>query len=360
MQNSRGTIGRYWVATMAEPNKTHASVARLETRNDSLGEAADIVFVVGMPRSGTKLLRGILNNHKDIAILPNETHFFPVLRRRLQSYGDITEWDEFARLYREFQDATFFRRMADQGQQIKPEGWFQNLKGREFRHIVGAFFECYRQMTGCVLVGDKSPSYITQLPLIAEISPGAKVIHIIRDPRDYYVSMRRAWGKNLARAVQRWKDGIRKCRSDAEHFGLSYVEIKYEDLLQQTEPTLVRLCQFLGVAIDQDMLALKRPSESGLHSGNARGASEIVRDNFGRWRQQLSQDEIRTLESISGQLMVDLGYAPVHAPGDADVSSFRLAVARFIDAVNQFRYLYRTEGGMLAAVSQLRRSARYR
>ena len=52
--------------------------------------------------------------------------------------------------------------------------------------------------------GDKTPGYILHLTLLKEIWPDIKMVHIIRDPRDYSASVRQAWGMSLMRAAHRW------------------------------------------------------------------------------------------------------------------------------------------------------------
>src|SRR5690606_34430729 len=101
------------------------------------------------------------------------------------------------------------RRMAAQGVRIDREEWFSHLQGGEVRHVLGALFECYGDATRSRIVGDKTPEYITRVPLLAQLFPRAKFVHIMRDPRDYVVSIRKAWGKSLPRAAQRWKIWIR-------------------------------------------------------------------------------------------------------------------------------------------------------
>ncbi len=317
----------------------------------------DIVFIVGMPRSGTKLLRDLLNRHEDVAIFPNETHFFPVLEQRLPGYGDMTSRPHFDRMHADLQNTAFFQRMTARGISLDAEQWFRSLRGGDFPSLLSGLFTCYQEITGCRIVGDKTPSYITHLPLLARALPQAKFVHILRDPRDYALSMRAAWNKNALRAVARWKDGVRKCRRDARELGVAYNEVKYEDLLRDPRQTLSGLCRFLGIAFTEEMLTLAQPSEM---LGDARGASTIVRDNVEKWRQQLSEQELKAIESIAGQLMLELGYAPVFAPGDRNLTRLEDYSARTADAINLFRFTVREEGSAINALRHLWHVARYR
>jgi hypothetical protein len=313
-----------------------------------------IVFIVGMPRSGTKLLRDLLNHHTDIAIFPHETHFFRPLQEQFRKYGDVTNWNAFSKLYHDFKDATFFKRMELRGLTITAEAWHRQLEGAEFRDLLQALFSTYSQITGCSIVGDKTPSYITQLPMLGSCFPNAKFIHIIRDPRDYALSIRKAWRKDLRRATQRWKQSIRKCRLDAS--SLAYLEVHYEELVAMPQESLTRVCGFLDLPFQANMLVFSRPSEN---IGDTRDAMTVVKHNVDKWREQLDADEVRQVELIAGALMHELGYSVSYAKGDEDVSASRMAVGRLLDSINLFRYTAKEEQGLLAGLRQMRRVSRF-
>jgi hypothetical protein len=206
------------------------------------------------------------------------------------------------------------------------------------------------------IVGDKTPSYISYVALLANAFPHAKFVHILRDPRDYALSNRSAWGKNIPRAVARWKSGVRKCRHDARQSNVAYMEVRYENLLQNPRETLSAVCQFIGIAFAEEMLTLQQPSEM---IGNARGVSSIVRDNVNRWRQGLSEPEIRSIESIAGTLMSELGYVPAFTFGDRNLTWYEMMSARVMDAINIVRYAVHEEGSVIDGISHLWRVAKY-
>ena len=316
-------------------------------------QAYDVVFLVGMPRSGTKLLRDLLNRHPEIAIFPNESHFFPAMHERAAKHGDLRKRESFSKLYADLEDTRFFRRLGAQGIRIDPDEWFRRLRGGDARHVLAAMFECYGELTGSRIVGDKTPEYVTQVPAMSQLVPGAKFVHIIRDPRDYAVSMRKAWGKSLPRAAQRWKAWIRKFRADAGRCAVAFIEVQYEELVTEPRRTLERLCTFLGVPFHEDMLTLARPAEN---LGDAQGETTIVADNFGKWRRQLTEAEVRRIEAIAGSLMAELGYTPEHEPGDDDVHPLLLQLYRMHDGANLFRFGWR-QSGLRGAYAEIRGAA---
>jgi hypothetical protein len=301
---------------------------------------AGTVFIVGMPRSGTKLLRDLLNRHPEISIFPNETHFFPRLPALIRKHGDPRRRESFAKLYADLAGMRFFTRIRAQGIELDRDDWFARIRGGDPRDVLDAMFATYAAMTGSRIVGDKTPEYVTQVPLLSSYFPDAKFVHIVRDPRDYVVSMRKAWGKSLPRAAQRWKEWIRKFRRDVEACGADFVELRYEDLVAAPRAALERLCAFIGVAFRDEMLSLDRPAEN---LGDTRGETSIVATNFGKWRRELREDEVRRVERIAGVLMTELGYAPANA-GDEDVPRWALEAYRFRDALNLVRFGLRRDG----------------
>src|SRR4030095_15817795 len=153
--------------------------------------------------------------------------------------------------------------------------------------------------------GDKSPSYLDDIPLLKRLFPAAEVLHILRGARDPCRSIRKAWGKDMLRAAQRWADGVRKARQAGAALGADYLELRYEDLLARTEPELRRVCAFLGVAFEPDMLTLVRPSEN---LGDARGARQVLDGNRDKFRRAMAPETVARIEQLAGAVLLACGY----------------------------------------------------
>jgi len=316
-----------------------------------------VVFLFGLPRSGTKLTRDLLNRHPEVAIFPHETHFIPYFARRFVRFGDIAKRANFLRFHSEFAGTTFARRMKARGTEFDADRWFEALGGATYRDLLRAMFRLYSELTGCRIVGDKTPGYVSQVNLLAELFPEARYIHLVRDPRDYARSMRATWGKSLPRAAQRWKQQIRKYRADMAHRSLVRTELSYEQLLAEPETTLRRLCAFLGVDFVPDMLVLDKPAEN---LAATRESVTIVSGNAGKWRTGLAEPEVMLIERICGVLMTELGYQTLHTPGDDDLGTARNAWHKLADGVNLMRFRVRDEGGLIRALSEMNRAHRFR
>jgi hypothetical protein len=289
------------------------------------------LFIVGMPRSGTKLVRGLLNRHAGIRIAEIETEFLPWLARRFERFGEVADPACFQAFHAAMSRHSYFRWRAEHGRPVDARRWHAACADLT---VAGVFEALIRDDVGAPrgsgrIWGDKSPSYIDDIPLLKALYPAAKVLHIVRDVRDYCLSMRKAWGKDMLRAAQRWADGVRTAREDGAALDADYLELRYEDLLARTEAELRRACTFLGVAFDPGMLELEGSTEN---LGDARGATGVVPGNSGKWR-AMSPQTLARIEEIAAPVLVEFGYElalPARAP--RRLSGVELRCAQLKDA----------------------------
>lgn len=292
------------------------------------------VFIIGMPRSGTKLLRDLLNQHSEVGIPPSESHFIPYYYRKWVEFGDLREPRNFNAFYRHMSRSGFFQTLQKKNEAIDRDIWYREVKDWSYAGIIRGLFCGYARMKGKRISGDKTPSYMTQIPLLSQLFPEARFIHILRDPRDYCASVRAVWGKNVFRAAQRWSDDVRKCRSDAvRHLENCYLEVKYENLITNPQVTMINICQFLSIRFEKRMLMLDQPTED---LGDAKGAVHIVRANTGKWEQKLRPSEINTIERITGAAMFEVGYASSSHGRGYRLSRWQMAVYKGFDGIHLF------------------------
>jgi hypothetical protein len=221
-------------------------------------------FVVGVGRSGTTLLRMMLDAHPALAI-PPETHFVPRLIVAAEAWRVTPE---------RLADTAVndpHRRWPDFG--IGEDEYLARL--REIPRLnqadpVRAFFQLYAEKSGKPRWGDKTPGYISRMRRINRTLPEARFIHVIRDGRDVALSWNRRLeqrdGKEpipVEKLAQRWRRQILGAREDAGALG-SYMEVEYEQLVTDTEPTLRRVAEFIELDWDPAMLAYHERAEERL------------------------------------------------------------------------------------------------
>lgn len=291
------------------------------------------VFIVGMPRSGTKLLRSLVSQHSKVAIAEYETEFYPYWVKNWSMFGDLSDKEIFEKFYQDTIRLPYFKYAEADHKLIDQSRWMAFCKDYT---PSGVFEALIRLDVGAdrgsgIIWGDKSPSYILYLELLKKDFPQARVIHIVRDVRDYSISVNNAWGKNIFRAAQRWVDGVNAARTASKHFIDDYLEVKYEDLLDDPEKTLRHICEFLKIGFEPGMLTLSRAPEQ---VGDARGSTEVVRSNKNKYEEKLSKKAIEKIENISGKTLNESGYSVRNSSGNQRLSKPLMAYYQLLDGMN--------------------------
>src|SRR4051812_40353968 len=187
-------------------------------------------FIVGVPRSGTTLLRQMLRGHPRLAT-PRESHFVPPA---LSAASGDAALDVIltSRQFAEWGiDADAVRRRA-------------RLTDRTPAAAVRAAFETYAESQGKPRWGDKTPGYVRRMPQLAAAFPGAKFVHIIRDGRQVAASLSETWWgpHDILFAADHWRRIIGEARAAVGALPPSqYLEVRYADLVADPEPLLAHI-----------------------------------------------------------------------------------------------------------------------
>ena len=269
------------------------------------------VFLVGCGRSGTTMLRLMLDSHPMLAI-PGESSF---IRYRWAERRAYWSKDRFLpeRLLEDILADDNFRRWGVPADDVRD--LLQPIQSRSFADVVAAPFRAYANCHGKPRWGDKTPIYVLSIPAIAGLFPDAKFVHLIRDGRDValsYLGMPMFEG-GIWHAAWRWRDwvtaGVRSGRSLAPE---RYIEVRYEELVAQPETELRGLCTFLGLEFDERMLSFYLDADQRLqaapemvpfHGNISRPSHRPARD----WREQMTANDLEIFEAVAGPLLGSLG-----------------------------------------------------
>jgi Sulfotransferase family len=289
----------------------------------SAGEgSAPSPFVVGVPRSGTTLLRLMLDAHPELTI-PPETHFIPSVIRALRRGGSA---DRVA------DRITQHRRWADFGLDAgELRERIRALDPLEAGPAIRAFYELYAERQAKPRWGDKTPGYATKMRRIAKALPEARFVHVIRDGRDVVASQARRARRQLPVdvAARRWKRRVISTRNRAKGVD-HYAEVRYEELVGDTEATLRRVCALVELPFDEAMLsyheqATERLAEIDRDLPARRGRRDLGAEpriaaharadqppdprRIGAWRDEMAAEDVAAFEAEAGDLLDALGYA---------------------------------------------------
>lgn len=216
------------------------------------------VFIVGVGRSGTTLIRQMLNSHSQIAV-PYESHFITDYMDRLDDYGDLGVRENLMQL---ITDICNEKILSSWDFSPTPDEVSRRLNGKSLRDVVDAFFSVYATHHGKVFWGDKS-DYLDRQHKILQLFPDAKIIHIVRDGRDVANSvMKMTWGpNNIKDAGNWWGSYVRLGHCMGSMLGPNqYMTLRYEDLVINSEIELNRICEFIGVEFESTMLEFYKDS----------------------------------------------------------------------------------------------------
>ncbi|HXV58815.1 MAG TPA: sulfotransferase [Gaiellaceae bacterium] len=306
-------------------------------------------FVVGNDRSGTTLLRVVLDRSEEAAVPPESmflVDYAPVRRR-----GGL---DDPARAARFVEEVWRHPRVRHWNLSGGPPPLPAGLSHAEaYRFAVSAPFLAYARAAGKERFGDKTPAYLHALDELFAVWPEARVVVLVRDARDVALSIRRVpFGPNNAFAAARWwAAGIRAgLEAERRHAG-KVLTVRYEDFVSAPETHVRRVCEHVGLGYNSEMLEVERSGPGTIVAGQASwfaGVSgPISSAEVGRWRTSLSPEDRRVVAAVAGDELRALGYevaeagAPVGRPRAAAYAGHDLALR----TVNAFRLRVLQERG---------------
>jgi hypothetical protein len=302
------------------------------------------VVLLGVRRSGTTLLRVVLDRSSELAV-PDETYVVPQLANRHPGPVDPVAFiDDLRRL----------PRLAELG--VDLDGVAARLRpGMTTGAAVAAIFETYAAQHGKARWGDKTPLYMQHLPLLERLFPQALFVHLVRDGRDAALSflampegvVTRTWAhpRSAAGFACQWRTEVEAAQALGRRVGAErYLEVRYERLAAEPEATVREICGFASLPYEPSMLDYAgsvdltgKPHQQRLRQPPTAG----VRD----WRTEMTPGDAAAFERVAGDLLTRLGY---EASTDRVSRTGRLRVASYEARLGAFN--------RLAAVAQRRSS----
>jgi Sulfotransferase family len=270
-------------------------------------------FIVGVPRSGTTLLRVMLDAHPELAV-PPETGFV-LEAARLDGSGDALR----RQLLETLTGSHTWGQMRVERADL--EARLEAIEPFDAADAVRAFYALYAERFGKRRWGDKTPIYRYRLAEIEEFLPEARFVHIIRDPRDVALSVRGLRftpGEDPESIARDWRRGVLATREQGAAVS-AYIELRYEDLVADPEPQLRRLCEAVELRFDPAMLdyadtARERLREIGLDDPDPRNpvpklaAEAPDPSRVRRWKREMRRSDRAAVERVAGDLLEELGY----------------------------------------------------
>ncbi len=261
-------------------------------------------FIVGSARSGTTLLRIMLNAHPDVAV-PPESRFVT----ELWPGRNEIDVDDFLA---ELGEHRLFKAWDLPVDSVRAE---LHAKRVPYAEAVEAAHRAYAKKRDKNVYGDKTPRYVEDISLLAELWPRSRFIHQLRDGRNVALSYGDVpFGpKDLGGTARLWRSRVSAGIEAGRRLGDErYMEIRYEDLVSNFEGSAKLICDFLGITYDEAMLDYTERARDDILPRAAKynpNVSKRVDEARKRsWQESMPDSQVRIFEAIAGDLLEDLGY----------------------------------------------------
>ena len=272
-------------------------------------------FILGTQRSGTTLLRLILNSHSRIAI-PEEGNFWMPLLKSRYVKGEFQS-SSLDKIIRYLRNSPHLRLWAIDFDQV----WhrLQKRPAVTLRELMEELYSFYAKTEGKEIWGDKTPSFFRKIRILKTLFPEARFIHIVRDGRDVFNSWRNmdpAMNNPAVMAID-WSIKVQCIHSGlAQLKGETAYLIRYEDLITRPEECVRDVCSFLGIDFQAQMLQFFQTS----HAYIGRHHSELIfrpidGKNKKKWTRLLNDKETACFSILAGKWLRHFGYeVPYYSP----------------------------------------------
>jgi hypothetical protein len=266
------------------------------------------VYIAGLERSGTSLIYALLGSHPSLAMMRRTnlwTHFYG-------QYGDLGQPKNFERCLAMMMRYKRIVRLQPDAARLRREFYQGEPTYARLFALLGSY---YAERQGKRRWGDKSLNTERYADLIFQTYPHARMIHMIRDPRDRYASALKRWGVSrggVGAGSAAWLWSLNMAQINRRQYPDRYMILRYETLVFKPEESLRDICAFIGEPFSPSMLTMsgdERFRDEGGNSSYERvEPGRISTGSVGRFRAVMSRRQIAYMERALGPEMSTFGY----------------------------------------------------
>ena len=269
-------------------------------------------FLTGCERSGTTLLRAMVDAHPQVAV-PDESHFLQTLVARRPAL-ERTHAVDHCRLLDLLRASPGFRRWNLDLDEVAAT----LAETTDLADAIRRLYGLYARGQGKPRYADKTTTYVFAIASIAAVLPEARFVHLIRDGRNVALSLlQQRWGPDTVEdAAVWWRVRVEAARAARAQLPAGrYTELRFEDLAADPEAALRHVTAFVDVPWDPAMLDYHARASTAIlgtmpskrqqaHRNLRRPPSADLRS----WHRELSAPSQLTFEALAGDLLEELGY----------------------------------------------------
>lgn len=274
-----------------------------------------LFFIIGRSRSGTTLLRSLMDSHSKISI-PKECTFILQLSRK---YKKINIWDSYKinSFLNDLKLCWQYKELGIDESKLKSEieKYAPEIDYKTICKLV--LFNSNKSENNIIYLGDKNPSYSIYFNELYKIFKNdCKYIYIQRDYRDQFLSQKNAGIEipNVVVSAKRWVKAYENYLRISEKKPSNCYFLSYENLVTNTEVELKKICKFLLLDYESGMLnfnsngSLSVYTETELNGIHKSLNQSVTSDKINYWRGKLKNSEVAVSEKITGNLAISSGY----------------------------------------------------
>jgi len=266
------------------------------------------IFIAGPERSGTSLIYALLASHPNIAMTRRTntwTHDY-------NQYGDLGQPENFERCLMMMLRYKRLIKLNPDAERIRQE-FYQGEP--TYARLFALLEQHFAEQVGKPRWGDKSLNTERFTAEIFASYPNAKIIHMIRDPRDRYSSSLTRWKVSrggIGAGTGVWLSTISLAERYLKDYPDQYLAIRYEDLTSDPEGTLEKICDFIDEPYAEEMLSMRGAKDFRDKGGNSsytqRKPGKITTSSIGKYRSVLTKYQVFFLQLFSRRTMQNFGY----------------------------------------------------
>lgn len=275
------------------------------------------IFMIGTQRSGSNLLRLMLNQLPEIAS-PHPPHILSRMMPLLPRYGDLAQPSAFARLVDDVCRLVELNPVPWEGVTLDRADVAARCRAPNLVAVFGAVYDVMAETNGAQTWCCKSLQNVFYAGDIEAYYPDARYVYLYRDGRDVAVSFRKAvvGEKHFYHIAKEWHETQQialalRGRIPRQRF----FSVSYEQLTGAAEKTAHDLCAFLDLPYRDAMLDFHRSEEAkrAAASSNLWGnvSNPLMTNNTRKFLKEASEADIRVFEAVAGDSLEQLGYERV-------------------------------------------------
>ena len=267
------------------------------------------VFIVGTPRSGTTLLRLLINSHPKISITPESSFLFRADHLWRTTYKDFSNAQQLNEFIEDLKTLPQVKDWLPHG--LSAEKLLKNFRINSLSDAINAIFASYAQSHNKLRWGDKTPKNLHCMDSLIENFNNPHILVIVRDCRDVALSLHQAEFAKTSHITSsiRWQKDISSIvKAKLKHPDNLYI-VRYEDLLENTQETISSILEFLNLEQDNALIESYLSHEDDItHTKNSLHLMAPDRCNIGKWRKKMPARHIAECEHIARQGIIQFDY----------------------------------------------------